>query len=629
MSGAQRRPHVGRVVALSAVVYAIWLFAAAAPADNEPARESAIGRRVTDVSLPRVGGDAASLGSLAGPRLTVLAFLSAECPMSNAYLESLHATATELHERGVRVVVINPNRQENDEQVARHATEFGVKLPVLRDPNLAVADAVGAKVTPEVFVLDADRVVRYRGRIDDQYLSRLKRREQVTRNDLREAIDELLAGKPVTRPETEALGCPIARPVAKSKNALAGVTFNRDVMKILQDRCQNCHRPGQAAPFSLMNYQQAVKWAADIERVTSEHVMPPWKPVAGFGSFRDEQRMTDAEIATVVAWIKAGMPEGAAGDLPAPRDFAADGWILGEPDLVLTMPGEFAVHGSGRDIIRHFVIPTDLSEDKWVTAVEFHAGNSRVAHHAIFFTDTSGSARRMDEADPQPGFGRGAFFVNNIGAWAVGSQPNPLPDGVGTRLPRGADVVLQMHYHPSGRPEKDRSSLGVYFAKKPVEKQLAGLPIFGMRFIWPEGEDRIKTTGKFVVPVDTHAVSVFPHMHTLGKEFKMTATRPDGSVENLIRIDDWDFNWQQFYFYKQPVPLPKGTVIELESYADNSPGNLSNPNSPPKTVTFGEQTTNEMCIGFIGCTVDDDSEFRELLPFRGRLRQRAAENRRP
>ena len=585
---------------------------------------SAIGRRVANFTLPTAAGEPASLDSLAGSRATVLVFLSVECPMSNAYLQPLDELAAELRDKGVRIVLVHANLDESAEQVAKHTREFGVKLPLVRDAELAVADAVGAKMTPEAFVLDADRVVRYRGRIDDQYLSRLKRRGQVTRSDLREAIDELLAGKPVSRPETDALGCPIARPVAKKKGAAGAMTFNRDVAKILQDNCQACHRPGQAAPFSLMNYQQAVKWASDIERVTSDRAMPPWKPVAGHGEFRDEKRLTEAEIATIAAWIEAGMPQGDPDDLPPPREFGAGGWALGEPDLVLTMPEEYEVHATGRDIIRHFVIPSGVEEDKWVTAIEFHAGNSRVAHHAILFTDTTGSARKYDELDPQPGFGQRGFFITNIGAWAVGTQPTPLPDGVGQRLPKGADIVLQMHYHPSGHAEKDKSAIGVYFAKQPVKKQLAGLPVFGFRFVWPEGEDRIKTTGKITVPVDCHAIQVFPHMHMLGKEFTMTATLPDGTVQPLLRIDDWDFNWQQFYSYKSPIALPKGTVINLESYADNSSRNPNNPNTPPKSITFGEQTTNEMCIGFLGCTVDDDSEFREIIPFR-RARQRAAE----
>ena len=604
---------------------------AASVPDARDEATSGIGHKLAGFSLRDVAGKDRSLDELAGKRATIIVFLSTECPMSNSYLEPLGELVKKHEGQGVRLVLVNPSAQETESQVASHAREYSIQFPVLRDPDLTVADALGAKVTPEAFLLDSDRVVRYRGRIDDQYVSRVKRREQKTHNDLQEAIEELLAGKPVSRPETEALGCPIARPVAPKKTAGA-VTFNHDVMKIMQDRCQTCHRPGQAAPFSLMNYHQAVKWASDIERVTSERIMPPWKPVAGFGHFRDEQRLTDDEIATIFAWINAGKPEGNPSDLPPPREFPSGGWQLGEPDLVLTMTDEFKIYATGRDIIRQFVIPIENKEDKWVTAVEFHASNARVAHHAIFFTDSSGTARKLDEADPEPGFSGFGFIPSGaIGGWAVGTLPQPLPEGTAMKLPKNSDLVVQMHYHPSGKPETDRSSVGVYFAKTPIKKQVAGFPIFGFRLQWPANDDHIKTTGRYRVPVDVHAIDVFPHMHMLGKEFKLTATLPDGTVVPLIQIDDWDFNWQQAYFYKEPISLPAGTLVDLESYADNSSRNPVNPNSPPRTINFGEQSTDEMCIGFIGCTVDNDAEFMNLLLNRrsGQQPGAALKNRKP
>jgi mono/diheme cytochrome c family protein/peroxiredoxin len=602
------------------VVVALSGGAAMAYRSDELSRDAG---KVIDFSLPDSAGKLQRLDDLAGKRATIIVFLSTDCPMSNSYIESIQEMASTYESKGVKVILANPNAQETPEQVARHASDFHIRLPVVRDTKLELTDALGARATPEAFLLGPERTVRYRGRIDDQYISRLKRREGNPRHDLREALDELLAGKPISRAETEPLGCPIARPVAPKKTESAP-TFARDVMNILQQRCQSCHRPGQGAPFSLMNYTQAVKWSADIERVTGERLMPPWKPRAGFGEFRDEQRLSDAEIATIAAWVEAGMPEGNPADLPPPRDFGSGGWQLGEPDLVLTMTGEFEIHASGRDIVRQFVIPTELLRDQWVTAVEFHAGNARVAHHAIFFTDTTGRARQLDAEDPDPGFSRFGFIPSgNIGGWAVGTQPQPLPAGVGMRLQKGSDLVLQMHYHPTGRVERDQSSLGVYFAKAPIEKQVAGLPVFGLRFQWPADDDRIPTTGRFRVPVDVHAISVFPHMHMLGREFKMTATRPDGTVVPLIDIDDWDFNWQQAYYYKSPVALPKGTIIDLESYADNSTKNPVNPNSPPRSVRFGEQSTDEMCIGFVGCTADNNSDVLDLLRLR-RPRQQGA-----
>lgn len=617
--------RISRLVFLVIAASAFGVVGYELSAEDEVSASSGVGRKVAGFSLSDAAGKERSLDELAGKQATIIVFLSAECPMSNSYLEPLTELAKKYEGQGARLMLINANAEESDSQVAKHVAEYKIQFPMLRDSNQAVADILQAKVTPEAFVLDSDRVVRYRGRIDDQFVTRLKRREQAKHNDLAEALEELLAGKPVSRPETEALGCPIARAVTPKKTAGAA-TFNRDVMTILQERCQNCHRPGQAAPFSLMTYRHAVKWASDIERVTTERIMPPWKPVGGFGHFRDEQRLSDEEIATIEAWVKAGMPEGAPADLPPPRQFPEGGWQLGEPDLVLTMTEDFEIHATGRDIIRQFVIPIGLTEDKWVTAVEFHAGNARVAHHALFFTDSTGRARQLDAEDPQPGFSRFGFIPSGgIGGWAVGTQPQPLPEGTGMRLPKNSDLVVQMHYHPDGRPERDRSSLGVYFAKNPVKKQVAGIPVLGFRFQWPADDGRIKTTGRFRVPVDVHAISVFPHMHMLGKEFKMTATLPDGTIVPLIQIDDWDFNWQQAYFYKDPIALPAGTIVDLESFADNSSANPVNPNSPPRLVTFGEQSTNEMCIGFIGCTADNDAELLDLIRLRRLRRQSGSE----
>src|SRR5262245_9438654 len=307
-------------------IYFALLCAAATPflrgSDDTTDRLSC---NLAEFSLKEIAGRQRNVAELSGRNATVIVFLSSECPMSNSYLEPIAQLAERYSGRGVGFVLVNPSAQESDDQLARHATEFQIKLPLFHDPEHRITDALGARVTPEAFVIDAENRVRYQGRVDDQYVTRLKRRDQKTRNDLQIAIDELVAGKPVTQPKTEPIGCPIARAVV-AKNPAAPVTFTRDLMKILQARCQNWHQPGQAAPFSLMNYHQAVKWSGDIARVASDRIMPPWKPKSGFGEFRDEQRLTDREIATISAWVDAGMPEGDPADLPAPREFTAGGW---------------------------------------------------------------------------------------------------------------------------------------------------------------------------------------------------------------------------------------------------------------------------------------------------------------
>jgi hypothetical protein len=461
----------------------------------------------------------------------------------------------------------------------------------------------GAKFTPEAFLVDGESVLRYHGRIDDRYAARLKRRGQPGREDLREAIEDVLAGRTVRVSETESLGCPILTPVAPRSVPGNAVTFNRDVLRILQNRCQECHRPGQAAPFALLNYAQALKWADEIRRVTEQGIMPPWKPVAGHGEFRNERRMTDDEISTIAAWVEAGRPEGEPSDRPAPREFPADDWQLGTPDVVLTMPDEFEIPASGPDIYRQFAIPTGLTEDRWLMATEFRPGNRRVVHHATFFLDFTARSRQLDAADPTPGFGQVGFKpAGSIGAWAMGGQPVMLPDGVGMQLPKGADLVLQIHYHPSGRVEKDRSRLGLYFARKPVQQQFGVFSLAGFRLAWPADDARIRVTGESLVPRDVYVISILPHMHFLGREFKLTAVLPDGRVKPMIYIDDWEFNWNENFVYRKPMHLPRGTRLKLEAYYDNSSANPFNPNNPPKKVYLGEHLSDEMCVGFLGLT---------------------------
>ncbi|MBI3268039.1 MAG: ascorbate-dependent monooxygenase [Planctomycetes bacterium] len=393
------------------------------------------------------------------------------------------------------------------------------------------------------------------------------------------------------------------------------VTWTRDIAPIVWKNCATCHRPGQVAPFSLLSYHDAAKRARHIDEVVSSGRMPPWKPEAGFGDFLDCRKLAERDVDLIARWVRDGAKEGDAAALPPPPRFT-DGWALGEPDLVLEMPDSFPVPADGADIYRCFVIPTKVTEDRMVAAVEFRPGNRRVVHHAIFYLDRSGAARRRDEADPGPGYasfgGPGFLPTGGLGGWAPGATPRRLADGTARVLGRGSDLALQVHYHPDGKPEEDRSSLGIYFATAPVSKVVAGIPLIRGKFTIPAGEERFRLATSFTVPVDLHAVGIIPHMHLLGREMKIVATLPDGRLEPLVYIKDWDFNWQDQYQYARPVALPKGTRLDLEAYYDNSATNPKNPNLPPKPVKHGEQTTDEMCLCFVQVTADEPGGLQEL-----------------
>ncbi len=346
-----------------------------------------VGAAVPPVTLSDPSGKPVDLQSLHGKQATIVVFLSFECPICTSYLQPLGEMFDAYRSKGTAVVGVVVGDEETSADVARQIKEFRITFPVLRDDKHAAADAFGAAITPEVFLLDDKGIIRYRGRIDNRYASRVRQNTQVTNHDLRQALDNLLAGKPIATPVTKAVGCAISRE-PKALAQTGNVTFYRDVLPIVQNRCQACHRPGEVGPFSLMTYRQAVNWAPDIKDYTQSRRMPPWKPTEG-PPFLHERKLTDQEIATIASWVDAGTPEGDSRNAPPPRQFV-EGWQRGTPDLVLES-GEFQVGPSGRDVFRCYVMPTNLPEDKYVTAVEVRPGNSRIAHHTLLFLDTIGA----------------------------------------------------------------------------------------------------------------------------------------------------------------------------------------------------------------------------------------------
>lgn len=593
---------------MSALVLACGLLAAPVP-----------GLPVVDLS-----GKPLDLLSAAGDKATVVVFLSFDCPVSNSYVAPLSALARGYAGRGVKVVGVVPT-DEPPEQVRKQAAGFDLGFPLHTDPKLAAADALRATAVPQAVVLDADRVVRYRGRIDDGYAARLKPKP-VTTHDLRDALEAVLANKPVTTAETPVVGCPITRPEAKS--AATGPTFHRDVEPVLQKHCQGCHRPGQVGPFSLLTYKQAKTWADDIVSYTADRRMPPWKPAAGPpGGFSNARGLTDAERDVLARWVDAGCPQGDPKDAP-PAPTYSDEWQNGPPDLVLTVPEPFRVGPTGPDLFRAFVLPTGLTEDRYIVGYEVKPGNPRVVHHTLNFWDLSGRARELERKtrelekpgpDGGPGYPApmsigfipvpdpkrpGQPVVGGFGGWAPGQLATRLPAGTGFHLPAGADVVLQTHYHRTGKPETDRLRIGLYFAKGPVEKVWQTVAVGGLSPLVriPAGKSDYQAKGSVWLRHDAVIHSLVPHMHLIGRSIKMTLTPPGGEPVTLIDIPDWDYNWQETYWLAKPIVAPAGSRLEVSAVYDNSAANPHNPNRPPKAVYFGEETTSEMLFGFVGLT---------------------------
>ncbi len=557
--------------------------------------------KLAKASLAGVDGRRVNLA--APPKgATVLLFYSPECPISNSYSPTLATLVDSFAAKPVKWVGVCVDPDLSDAEVEAHARDFGLKLAIARDRHGAFARKIGAKMTPEAFVIDAGGQIRYHGRIDDQFAARRVRNAAPSGSELKDAITAVLAGDEVKEPYVAAVGCPLPEPVA----GVARPTYCKDVAPIIQKNCQECHRPGQVGPFALETYEQARKRATDIATVVDLRSMPPWKAAPHFGvAFKDARTLSDRDVSTLVAWAEAGAPEGNRAELPAPAVFATD-WQLGTPDLVIDTGCDFHVPADGADIYRCFVVPTNLGKDMYVSAIEYRPGNRRIVHHIISYVDISGKARERDQADSGPGYscfgGPGGPTSGDLGGWAPGNQPRQLPEGIGRSLPRNSDVIVQVHYHPSGKPETDRSTIGLYFARKPVKRTLHWTAAANLEMELPPGQSNIEINARWEVPVNVVAHAVTPHMHLLGKDMAMSLKYPDGRMQDLIKVDDWDFNWQYTYYFQNPIELPKGTELLVTAHFDNSESNPRNPNKPPKLVTWGEATTDEMCIGFLAVT---------------------------
>ena len=393
----------------------------------------------------------------------------------------------------------------------------------------------------------------------------------------------------------------------------AGPTFSKEVVRIFQNHCQSCHHEGDIAPFSLTTYAEAAPWAQAIKIMTATRQMPPWKPVAGCGDFADARGLSADEIDTIRQWVDSGAPEGDRTLLPQPLNFDS-GWTLGQPDLVVSNPETFTAPVSG-DTYRCFTIPTNQSIDKYVSAIDVHPGDRSSVHHVIAFLDTAGQSAALDAADPQPGytcFGGPGFDLSSdatLGGWAPGYRAFRLPEDVALRLPANARVVLQVHYHShDGHPSPDRTELAIYFSRQVPRQLLRIIPVVNQSFEIPPGESNYRVTaGIPVVPFPVHLWVIAPHMHLLGRSMKVEMTTQAGQTHCLINIDDWDFNWQAMYRYQTPIAVPAWSSVSLTATYDNSSSNPRNPNNPPKAVRWGEATTDEMCIAFLGVTVDGEN----------------------
>ncbi|MBX2875648.1 MAG: T9SS type A sorting domain-containing protein [Saprospiraceae bacterium] len=385
------------------------------------------------------------------------------------------------------------------------------------------------------------------------------------------------------------------------------VNFSEDIAPIIYENCTSCHRPGEIAPFSLTNYEQVAAWGATIRYVTEIQYMPPWKPDRTYSKFVGEKGLTEAEIQLIADWVDAGTPQGDPALAPPLPNFPS-GSQLGTPDLVLEMAEDYFIEGNNQDDYRVFVLPTGLTEDREIAAIEFRPGNTRAVHHALIAYDTNGEAAAMDALSPEYGYESfGDFGVPIQGTftgYTPGIQSLFFPVGIGKTLPAGADLIIQVHYAPLATNETDRSSLNIFFKAEddPISREVQNMPITpldldGGFFSFSIPPNEIKTFhGTKEIEEDISFISVYPHSHYLGKNWELFAVTPQSDTINIIRINEWDFNWQGSYTFDRMKKIPGGSIIHINASYDNTINNPFNPSNPPQTVAWGEGTTDEMYL---------------------------------
>ncbi|HKA23248.1 MAG TPA: thiol-disulfide isomerase [Blastocatellia bacterium] len=406
-----------------------------------------------------------------------------------------------------------------------------------------------------------------------------------------------------------------------SDKLTSSVTFTKDVASILHKNCATCHRAGEIAPMSLLTFKDVRPWAKSIREVVVERRMPPWLADPNHGEFKNDSRLSQKDIDTIVAWVDGGAKEGDPKDMPKAPTFPSEGWKRGTPDVVLSMTVEASVPSDGVVAYRHFAVPTNFTEDKYVQFAEIKRGDPAVVHHVIVSVREPGqgpmpapgeinlgaAANRDGEArtaqQPGQGGGRGNTQDGMLVGWAPGMSPLSLRDGQAKLIKKGSMLIFQMHYTTNGVASKDRTSVGLYFAKAPVEKRVITTGAVARNLVIPPGEPNYESKSSFTFSQDSHIVSFMPHMHVRGKDFEYKLVYPDGTSKILLKVPRYDFNWQLVYFIKEPVAAPKGSRIECVAHHDNSERNKFNPD-PSKEVRWGPQTWEEMMIGWLDFTID-------------------------
>lgn len=523
-------------------------------------------------------------------KVVVLAFTGTECPLVKLYGPVLSRMSDEFAGKGVTFLGINANRQDSLTEIAAYARRSGIRFPILKDLRNKLADQIGATRTPEVAVLNERREVVYLGRIDDQYGYTFKRAEPI-HTWLKDAITSTLEGRFPAQKQVPAEGCLIGRQRKTDNNS--PITYTSHIAGILNRHCVNCHRPGEIAPFSLTDYEEVAGWADMIREVTRDNRMPPWHADPAHGEFANSRVLTAEEKQQIDLWVRAGVPAGDLSDLPTLKP-KAEGWQLAsQPDIVIDMGRTFNVQSEGTVRYKYFEVDPGFKEHKWIRAAELKPGDPEVVHHILVLVRKPGQDRR--------GLAGGGEF---LAAYVPGLRAAPYPKGAAKFVPAGSKLIFQLHYTPIGEARKDRSRIGLYFAdddevEKVVLTQRAST---GGRLRIPPGDSNYRTTASTASRYSCELLALMPHMHLRGKSFRYELEHAN-TRQVVLNVPQYDFNWQTVYRLREPIQISRGTRMLCTAHFDNSTENLNNPD-PARTVTWGDQTWDEMMIGYYDIAVD-------------------------
>lgn len=557
-----------------------------APKPVDP-RKHRIGQLIEDLEFTDIEGKSGKLSDYKGKTLVILV-TNKGCPICKKFAPVINEIVEGYAEKEVAFLLLNPMEHETVEDCQEAVKRYGFKARYISDPEGTLARALNVNSTGDAFVLDGARTLRYRGAVSDQFGFGYNL-DAPRETYLRDAIDSVLAGEDVVEPATWAPGCLLE---FDATEPTGDITWHNRVSRIIQDNCQECHRDGENGPFELMTYADVKGNSSMVKRQVRQKLMPPWFANPEHGEFSNDRSLSDSDREALITWIDNGCPEGDAKDAPLPKNFH-DGWKIGKPETIYEIPQTEKIPAKGTVKYQYQTVKVDFKEDRWVQAMEIRPTAPQVVHHVLIFLRYPKDHPRADE-QPHDNGGLNGYFMGMV----PGQGHIVLPEGMGKFIPGGSEMTFQLHYTPNGEEVEDKTRLGIIWCKDKPKTEVTTTGISNVFFRIPPGAENHEVKAIHIVKQKMRLLSLMPHMHVRGKAYRYVAELPDGEKITLLDIPRYDFNWQLLYVLREPIDLPKGTKIYATGWFDNSDKNPANPD-PSKAVTFGEQTWEEMQIGYI------------------------------